>query len=303
MNTYPVKIINKNYGNFITVLVTICECCNLNCFYCYNNVIRSTKVLDLYLLQKFIYLLYKQTKKNIQLVILGGEPTLHNQIVDLCNFVKNNSYVKLIIYTNFHKDLDFFRKLNNQNVIFKITYHYKECLQTFIDKVLTFAKDALVDLTLMYEPNCYQQILDVYAKLNHNKLLLAVNVQLIMNDLMNKNIDAYNSQQMSLYYNSIEKDDVDEVVVFNDGKRQNISCYDMQNMNRFSTKFWKCYAGIEYIEIDINGNVYACIHNDNKKLINIYDDISMFKILIKPVICKQRFCPICWPITKERILK
>lgn len=120
---------------------------------------------------------------------------------------------------------------------------------------------------------------------------------------MNKHSYDYNEQQMSAYDNAVEKDDVDEIVVFNDGTQKNISYYDMQNMTQYSTKFWKCYAGVEYIEIDIDGNAYACVRNDNNKLINIYDNVSAFRMPVKPIMCKQKFCSICWPITKERIIK
>ena len=57
----------------------------------------------------------------------------------------------------------------------------------------------------------------------------------------------------------------------NDNSIKEVSFNNLHLSNTYNCKFWKCYAGIESLDIDVNGDIYACI-SLNKKIGNIYDN-------------------------------
>lgn len=81
-----------------------------------------------------------------------------------------------------------------------------------------------------------------------------------------------------------------------------MSFYDFQKNTSISTQFWKCNAGIEYLDIDVEGNVFSCVASKNK-IFNIHNDVKTFRIPTKPVLCKVKYCQCRWDITKERVFK
>lgn len=77
----PIINLEQKKYKYINVTVNIIDNCNYTCNYCYNKDYRSNNILNLTALYNYIL----KTKLNIALDILGGEPTLHP---DLLIFVR-----------------------------------------------------------------------------------------------------------------------------------------------------------------------------------------------------------------------
>lgn len=304
-NKIPVKLFSKFNKNRINVLAYIADDCNLECVYCYNRRPRSKKYLNLDILYKFMIELQKQSGKYISLDLIGGEPTLHKDLVSFCKKIKDNKFMTICIYTNFTKDISYFCNLINDNINFSITYHYQNDLDDFISKVIDFKKkNAQINLTLMYEKKYTDKIINAFKKLMKNDFQ-TLELALVMKDTSNRIPIDYSEKQIN-DYNEIcrqQKDQIKEFSVqYSDNTIDEMSFYDFQKNTSISTQFWKCNAGIEYLDIDVEGNVFSCIASKNK-IFNIYDDIKTFRIPIKPILCKVKYCQCRWDITKERVFK
>ena len=301
----PIKLFSKYNENKINVLAYIVDDCNLECQYCYNKRPRSKKYLNLDRLYKFIVELQKQSGKYISLDLIGGEPTLHPDLISFCKKIALNKFISICIYTNFTRDLVYFCNLIHKNINFSITYHYQSNLENFINKVLEFKeKSTQINLTIMYEKNYSEQIINVFKnliKFDFQTLELA----LVMKDTSNRIPIDYSEKQLKQYYEicNQQKNQIKEFSVqYSDNTVDEMSFYDFQKNTSISTQFWKCNAGIEYLDIDVEGNVFSCVASKNK-IFNIYNEIKTFRIPTKPILCKVKYCQCRWDITKERVFK
>lgn len=159
-------------------IITIC---NLNCSYCYArknekwNVLPTKQKIDV-ILNKI-----KQIDKNVEIILLGGEPTLHplyfyilDQLSDLSNVVS----ISIIsnAQTKFTQDwID--RHQNIKNFFFNVTFHPTE---SNIDQFLTVVdrlnpQQSIVNV-LMYGPQADQQIKTVIDHCVNSKKTVRANV-------------------------------------------------------------------------------------------------------------------------------
>lgn len=128
MNIINSNISNKN--NNYTISLEVTHICNFNCWYCYDK--KNKLSLKHLCLEKFIplfetFLLNIEPHKKIDIIIIGGEPTLYKFLNQLLIFLENNIQVrKIIFYSNGHKheilqEISCFKKIH-----FIISIHYKE---------------------------------------------------------------------------------------------------------------------------------------------------------------------------------
>lgn len=309
MKKYPIRIYSNVNQNNIQVLAFIIDQCDMHCFYCYNKMPRTMKKINLEKLYLFLIELNNQTEKNINLDIIGGEPTLHDDLFDFCIKTRKLSFLKINIYTNFNRDISYFESLISSNLELSITYHYQNDIESFKQKLfqLISNKNASINLTIMYEPSKYIQSIQFFKEiklLNHPRIK-TIELALILSDTANKKELKYSKEQIDAY-DEICKDESpvkgEFIVEYNDKTKEELSFYQLQNNQNLITQFWKCYAGIEYLDIDIDGNVYTCSASKNK-IFNINDNLLAFKAPTKPIICKTKYCQCRWDITKEKIFK
>lgn len=303
---YPIKFFSPNTKNTIWILAYVCDKCNYNCWYCYNKRPRSGKQLDLDKLHDFIVYLKNDTEKTINLELIGGEPTMHKGLYDFCkNTIQDG--ISINIYTNFSQSVEFYQELLDIGCQLSITYHHFNN-KNFLNKIDNLGNDDQknqFDIAIMYEPGYSMQSLNVfnylYQKRKYRKNIL---MSLVLSDTSNKIPVKYTQDEMSKFnkYVELTRNNLDEIYVkYNDNSVKKMSYNDLQLDYDYSCKNWKCNAGIEYLDIDVNGNVYSCISN-NKKIYNIYDSFK-FKLPEKPIICRCMYCQCRWNITKERIFK
>jgi organic radical activating enzyme len=94
--------------------------------------------LDLKRLYRFIIFIEKYYNKYISIIFIGGEPTLHPDLLWFCESVSNREKINLLIYTNFELELKFFLNFKKfKNIFFKISFHYINLDKTnlFLEKL------------------------------------------------------------------------------------------------------------------------------------------------------------------------
>ncbi|KKL79635.1 hypothetical protein LCGC14_2012860, partial [marine sediment metagenome] len=96
---FPETIERIEYGRFRNIYLYITEKCQLRCGHCYmgnrlkNNTSMPTEKV-------FSTLQLWRKMGGSKLSILGGEPTMHEDFVDICRYAKHLGYEKVILNTN-----------------------------------------------------------------------------------------------------------------------------------------------------------------------------------------------------------
>jgi molybdenum cofactor biosynthesis enzyme MoaA len=78
------KLNSKLISNNINIEIFCTDCCNYNCYYCVNlndGYVRQNKFLDFDKIYNLIIWLYSKYKKHICITLIGGEPTLHPNLL------------------------------------------------------------------------------------------------------------------------------------------------------------------------------------------------------------------------------
>jgi len=136
---YKIETYNTDlysYKNSFKLLVYIIDSCNYNCEYCYNDFPRTNIKLDLNKLYFFIknILIDIHKKDYIWLELIGGEPTLHPDLLDFCQKISKLNNIYMTIYTNFSKDIDFYKTLLSIDSRISLILSWHSLNKNFKDK-------------------------------------------------------------------------------------------------------------------------------------------------------------------------
>jgi molybdenum cofactor biosynthesis enzyme MoaA len=107
-----IKVLYDNSINdYIHILIYICDRCNYTCEYCYNARPRTLILMDLNILLSFLINIKINTRKKIYIEIIGGEPTLHPDLLDFCKKCNTYTNITISVYTNFSQSIDYYIQL------------------------------------------------------------------------------------------------------------------------------------------------------------------------------------------------
>lgn len=309
-----IKLYGNDYYNKLNVLrllVFITDKCNYNCYYCYNSKPRQNIDIDCENLLRFIEHVHAKTTKLIRLELIGGEVTLCNNFDRLCQKLNELDYViDIEIYTNLHKDIQYYNNLiYNSKIEVNATWHsIKSDLYNmkFIEKILSIDESIFKHyyVTIMFEPDFIKQSLNAY-NIIRNKYPYAHNIEPSL--CIHKSGGQpykYNNNDLKLFYDLCDKSQSYRTEFYVEYDNHNISKLtfnDLQGAKINSFKFWKCNAGLDFLYIHNNGNVYKCTHDIFKKqhICNIHD--SNYNLPDKQIICHYDYCPCNWETYREKI--
>ena len=277
-------IYSINYNKQFILEVFITDSCNLQCIYCINlNLFnkRYNLFLDLKQLYKFIIFIEKYYNKYISIIFIGGEPTLHPDLLWFCEKISNKEKINLLIYTNFELGLNFFLKFKNfKNIFFKISFHYinlnktklfleklQNCLinNINIDEIIVMVTHDNYDICI----NTYKQIKKYFYNTGCSLLLKTSNY-----------IPKYSKEQIDKCNIIINNQQLNKDIIVNNNKHIN----HFELVNNFNFYHWLCGAKKYQIFIDLHGNIFPCQHIKIKlstifdyKLIKLQNTICTYK--------------------------
>ncbi len=304
LKTNNIKLVKRtNYDN-MQILAYITDICNYNCWYCYNEKAIHKQNLNLKALYDYIVFLKTQVNKHIDIELIGGEPSCHENIVQFCKDVYQNNLGTVFIYTNFSKHLDFYMQLVQYNVKFDITYHHTQnnkLNESVIQNILNIDEKAIRGITVMLDKYIFDTCIEMYNFLRRKKSNIDVDIQLIFID---GKIDTYTDSQLEKYNNMIH-DTTDRYfeIQYSNNEKQYVSHNELYDITREKYTMWKCNAGKDLLYIHVNGNVYCCdghFNNKQKHLFNIYETTIYPN---KCTLCRIESCPFQDDICKQNIFK
>lgn len=313
--------VKKVYSNFLKdwfhLIAFVIDDCNYNCDFCYNIKPRTKNKLDLHKLLDFIKDVHVQTNKNIFLELLGGEPTLHSGLLEFCcRQLKDLSYVKTYVFTNFSKDVNYYLKLLQDNVALSITWHSKHddiTGQAFIDKVkkipFKFFSNPGIRLRILYEKQNIKNALNAFDDLYRSGYKDYLEFDLLSD--INTEHYVYSQEELQSFKDRIallkKPTENDYIFEYVDGIKKYLKFTDIVKQEEFNFKNWKCNAGKDCLYIHANGDAYPCesyyfagvAKIFNGKLYNIYN--QSFTKKDHGILCKCTQCAWSWNIYKENI--
>lgn len=301
--------------NVINILVMFIDKCNFSCVYCYNDKPRSNMQINTAQLIDFIKTVQKQTTKHIIVQLIGGEPTLHPNILEFCKYCKFAN-VDVQIFTNFSLSNQLYLDLLDLNVELIASWHYQYDIDAFLKNVnyiFNSISNPKCDIITMLDPIYFnighKLTLDLLKHNIRNVLPMMLDYDLKTNKVFYyTNNCTYSQEQLVAYNQLLSKCNVKKyfTAIYSD-KIEKLSIVDVTKNNIYQKfKFWKCNAGMEYLYIDQYGDIYTCITTKKdkirNKLLNIYN-CNQFILPKKPIICKRNMCYCMWEVYKEKILK
>lgn len=316
MNDKITKIETMEPKNKIRIEFMAGNFCNYKCWYCsphanagdyrwhhdYDELIKNFfHLLDFYV---------RNGKDNIEVNILGGEPSLWPDVSRFAKDLKEYYNANIVMTTNGSRTLRWW----NQNSEFfdKIlfSYHHKQAdLDHFINVLdLVYSKKVSINALVLMDPtiwgDCVQAIEKMKKQSKYSWFITAVEVHPTV----------YSDEQKVFLNNKIKrkppflrmfKEEYKNVlkghtkVVFENNKKKRISrnWLSLNDLNHF--KGWMCNIGVENVNIQKDGKITGTCNNyvyGEEEFYNLYDKnfTEKFNPSLVPTKCAMKSC-FCQP--------
>lgn len=251
------------------ILCNIIDLCNQSCKYCYNKTPRTGVKLDLTKLRDFvIYLIQHKRKRKIEVILLGGEPTLHKDLEEFCA-IMDRLEVRCTVMSNFSSSINLYLQLLElHNVQFDFSWHSTySCQTSFIDKIeqipYKYFEDERIDITVMYEQDAHEESLHIFNQLRekYRKYLDLAFISPIANKYTyNYTKDQLFQHKLAVENNKSTRQEYDNISFCTDNGVDDIATNDVMNpmndLNNFNR--WLCNAGQDQLYVHYNGDIAAC---------------------------------------------
>ena len=298
----------------LNILLFVADACNFKCEYCYNKMPRHGTFADVDLLVKFVKDAYDKTHKKMNLSLIGGEPMLHPQIEELCSRLQEVPDSQVEVLTNFSLPLDRYIRLLKKGMCIAASWHSSPFDKSNIDyykKMVSipmhYFKSSQIEIRIMFEFDNWQNSVKMY------KLFYPTYKRWLEISLLTKNdgsLYKYSDEQIEEYHEYVKQLKYTReffTVRYSDGTEKLVSFNDLYLNESVNFHLWKCNAGLDYIYVHADGNVYNC-QSYYEHYINPICNIKQtegkyIKELFKPCICRVDYCSCDFDVKKEKILK
>lgn len=275
----------------VSIMLYIADLCNLKCSYCYNIFPRTSKILSVDSIINFLELHHQTLKRPINLLLIGGEPTLHPKFIDLlkhlraeCQFVED-----IDVFTNLTASLETYIQALALDAGLSISYH-SCCGFDFSQKMLALHSkiaaqlpskvDNIIEVSLMFEPGQSSEFSKVFTKVAR-PFRKVVKIWPLYTKLGHFE---YSDEERAVCNNLLKALCPAQHLTFEDVQRD----YSMSYLRH------RCTAGLDSLYIHSDGRAWPC-QNDffysKPPLFNIHTATS--KVLAsacQPVLCRCQIC-------------
>jgi len=275
--------------------------CNLDCAYCPTDIHdQKSKHTDLSIIKSTIDKL-KTFNKPIRISLTGGEPTVHPNINEIIEYIhKNLSWLN--ITTNGTRSPSWYAEQPVSHYVFSLHFDNKNW-KRISENILEFS--ALNELNdnipfhvhLMAHYQYIHELKQVVS--NFEKENVKYTLRRIRWTTKHDWFDdmRYDAEDLKWILN--KESTVFPNCIIDNKHEYHANDIIKNKMNNF--KNWKCYAGIESLMINWDGDMHRATCRVGDSLGNIYNDT--FTLPINPTICSREWCTCAAdiPITKTSI--
>lgn len=222
--------------------------------------------------------------------------------------------ITLELLTNLSQSGEYYLNCLNNGVKLAASWHGRKNDRQNLDYVrkimsfpMRFYERNMIEVRIMYEFDNWDSSETVY------NLLFQKYKRWMEISLLTKNdgtIYPYTGEQIETYRDHVKKLKYTRdffTLVYSDGSKKNVSFNDMYLNSSVCFHLWKCNAGLDYIYVHVDGNVFNCqsyYEHGMKPICNVYETNGEYrKELFKPCICKVDYCSCDFDVYKEKILK
>lgn len=269
---------------------TLSNKCNYRCQYCPDILHNgSTGQPKWETVKNFVENL--KVGKTMCYRISGGEPTYWKHFLDLAKLVKQQGHYFSFV-TNGSQSVDYFKEISNYTDGILITYHPAYAvIDHFID-IANNSKCPIV-VNLMLVPEKFDNLCKVAEHLYNGSSNITVEPKVIVDKTSgdftsNKPLD-YTGEQKEIIANwkwerELNFDNLHRGTMLLDGKEYEGHDLILQRENYFMG--WKCWAGIDGVNIDMWGNLYRADCQYGGALGNL----ERYKLPTKEIVCGKSVC-------------
>jgi MoaA/NifB/PqqE/SkfB family radical SAM enzyme len=307
---------DDNEKNTFAVSWSITDICNYRCSYCvpslhmgkigypnYESVLSFSKML-----------IERCKRKKIYFIFTGGEVTTWKFLPSLIKELKQYDKVFISIVSNGSKPLDYWNTIKDYIDNISLSFHSEfSNVDKFIDIIKLLHNIVRVHINIMMNPNKFDICVSLAETIIKKEFSdISLTLQPLTIDFGDK-IYPYTDDQFSIINNQ-DKLFTSKIkwtkkwdkyrgkmkMIYSDSREIITSDYNLIINQGNKWRGWKCYAGIEQIIIDFNGEVWRGWCKEGNKLGTIYTGIDNN---IKPIICTKEFCRCGFDIKckKERL--
>lgn len=318
------------YNNSVdTIFIMLGFSCNFNCLYCMQHEFKTDNVVNLSYntdIIEFIKLYAcKQPDDNpLRIIFFGGEPLLYFETLKdiILNLKDVNINYSIITNGSLLTD-EIIEYLNSNNICVSVSWDGKTTkLSRLIDVFETnkeniFKLDNFYISSVLNAYNSPKSVLDdilnisnEYNALYDTNKFIGFNLDNLYDlgncnkDVFNINFDKYREDILDIitrYINDQENCSETEFVYINNiiDMIKSYQEYDEESNNK---QYSPCMNGIKVLNLDLQGNLYLCHNNLDKKLGTIYSSVDEymekyftynknFKFYVENCVeCPIRFC-------------
>lgn len=221
----------------------------------------------------------------------GGEPTHWKHFIDMAKLVKESGHT-FSFMTNGSKDLAYYKEIDKYCDGMIISYHPEYADTKHIIEVAN-SMSCPVAINLMMVPDQFTVLLDIAETMFKETDKLAIWPKVILDKsnpdhITNKPADYTESQLQLLknwpFFRKLDDSKLHRGNILLDGNKTDANQLILNGQNNHIG--WKCYGGLDMINIDMWGNMYRSDCQQGGPLGNI----ERYGLPIIPIICNTNSC-------------
>ncbi len=278
--------------------------CNYSCSYCPDGLHSgSTKWPAINDAKKFVKRMHEHFKdKIIYYELTGGEVTLWKNLIILLSFIKSYGNSNICIISNGSRGIDFWEGMRNYLNHIALSFHSETTeIEHFMDVIGTLNGHMRVHLNIIMNPNDYffNKGIELADKAIDKFKNFTIGFQPLQENLGGP-LYKYTNEQMQIIKNQVEwfkkikqnkEFDVPRgaLVIKNSKTGEMCTTFSQELVTTRKNQWtgWECFAGIENIVVDMDGNIFRGWCKQGGIIGNITGTITFPS---KPIICGKRRC-------------
>jgi len=281
---------NKNMQDWFLVSWTLSNKCNYRCEYCPDILHNGSTGQPRWETVKHFVENFK-VDKTICYRLSGGEPTYWKHFLDLAKLVKKQGHYFSFV-TNGSQRVKYYKEISKYTDGFMISYHPQYAdVEHFID--IANEVDCPVAVNLMLVPDKFDDMCTVAEQLYHGSMNLTVLPKVVVDktstDFATNEVSTYTKKQKEIianwkYQRNLNFDNLHRGDMILDNVAYEGHEIILQGKNKFSG--WKCWAGLDGVNIDMWGNLYRADCQYGGALGNL----ERYKLPKEELVCGKTIC-------------